>query len=34
VIRVDEDRHFKVRKSSEVEWWLDSPGPLWVLERV
>jgi hypothetical protein len=33
-IRVDDDRELAVRAPDEREWWLDSDGPLWVLQEV
>jgi hypothetical protein len=33
-IRVDDDDQLAVREPGEREWWLDSDGPLWVLEEV
>lgn len=32
LIRIDNDRVLKVREPQQPEWWLDSPGTLWVLE--
>jgi hypothetical protein len=34
VLRFDEETLLKVREPQEAEWWLESRGPLWVLERV
>ncbi len=34
LVRVDDDTQLRVRAATEVEWWLDSEGPLWVLEEV
>jgi hypothetical protein len=31
-VRVDEDTHLAVREPTLAEWWLDSPGRVWVLE--
>ncbi len=33
-IRIDEATHLRLREPSVMEWWLDSPGTLYVLERV
>ena len=33
VLRIDEETLFKLRKPAELEWWLDSVGPMWVMER-
>jgi hypothetical protein len=30
-LRVDEDTLFALRKPTAAEWWLDSPGEIWVL---
>ncbi len=34
VLRFDEEMLLKVREATDAEWWLESRGPLWVLERV
>jgi hypothetical protein len=31
-VKIDESRMMTVRKPIDSEWWLDSPGPVWVLE--
>lgn len=33
LVRIDDDRHLRVRKPEPREWWLDSDGPIWVLEE-
>jgi hypothetical protein len=32
VLRIDDDTLYQVREPNLSEWWLDSPGRLWVLE--
>lgn len=34
VVRVDEDTHLKVRQPTLMEWWLESSGPMLVLDPV
>lgn len=34
VVRVDDDTHLKVREPAALEWWLESSGPMLVLDRV
>lgn len=34
IIRIDDTRQLRVRAPIELEWWLESEGPLWVLEEL
>jgi hypothetical protein len=34
VVRIDDTTSLRVREAENKEWWLDSDGPLWVLEPV
>lgn len=34
LVRIDESTSIRVREPQPLEWWLDSDGPLWVLEPV
>jgi hypothetical protein len=34
IVRVDDDTHLKVREPTLMEWWLESSGPMLVLDRV
>jgi hypothetical protein len=33
-IRIDDDRQLAVRRPADREWWLESDGPLWVLDEI